>query len=298
MFLSTLKKIVPLKIIKDGSFDNLGFISDPHAKMLTFFESSRHKDLIRSSKGITCIITKKELAKSLKNVKGIVVCEDPRLAFYKIHNYLAKEHFYWKDFFSQIDKSAKIHPKALVAKKNVRIGANTVIEANVVVPERCLIGKNVHIMSGVVLGSIGLQVSRFKEGVVDMAHAGGIKIDDNVQVMPGAVIASAVFRQLTNIGRSSRIGNLAFISHNVQMGERCFVGHGSIINGNVIIGKDVWIGPGSVISNNLEIGDKARVCLGSTVINNVLTEQSVIGPVAIEKRRMLDHIKSLRSKDA
>lgn len=294
MLLSSLKKICPLEIIKDASFATCGFISDPKKDMLTFFESVRHQDVLTGLKEVSCVITTKELVEKLKHVKGIAIAKNPRLVFYKIHNYLANSKFYWKDFSTVIAKSAKVHPKAVIAEKNVRIGSDTVIEANTVISERCLIGKGVQIMPQVVLGSIGLQVSRFEEGVIDMVHAGGIKIGDHVQIMPGAVIACAVFGELTTIEEGSRIGNLAFISHNVQMGRRCFVGHASVINGNVIIGKDVWIGPGAILSNNITIGDNARICLGSTVINNVALGQSVIGCVAIEKKKMLNHIASVK----
>lgn len=298
MLLSRLKKIGSLEIIRNASFGTLGFISDPQKDMLIFIESSSHGALIRGLEEVSCVVTKKELVENFAGIKGLAVSDNPRLSFYKMHNYLAKTSFYWKDFPTQIAGSAKVHPTALIAKKNVRIGPDTVIEANAIIPERCLIGRGVKIMAGVVLGSIGLQVTRFREGVLDMIHAGGIRIDNNVQIMPNSVIAYAVFGQLTTIGQDSRIGNLTFISHNVKMGLRCFVGHGSVINGNVMIGDDVWIGPGTTLSNNIIIGSNTRVCLGSTVIDNVGPGQSIIGCVAIDKKKMLGYMKSIRGQDA
>src|SRR3989339_744206 len=102
MRLSSLEKIGSFKTVRDASFDTPRFVSDPRENMLTFFESSRYEGLIG-------------------DVKGIAVAEDPRLAFHKIHNYLAREHFYWKDFPTQIAGTAKVHPKASIAEKNVRI---------------------------------------------------------------------------------------------------------------------------------------------------------------------------------
>jgi UDP-3-O-[3-hydroxymyristoyl] glucosamine N-acyltransferase len=201
MLLSALKEAGDLEIIKDAAFENLGFVSDPQTRMLTFFESARHEVLMGSLKDVACVITRKELVKSL--------------------------------------------------------------------------------------GSVGLQVSRFPEGVIDMAHAGGIRIGDNVQVMSNAVVAPAVFRQSTTIAKGSRIGNVAFISHNAHLGPRCFVGHGSVINGNVRVGQDAWIGPGAVLCNNITIGAKAHIALGSTVIKNVAPGQRMMGPFATEKQRSL-----------
>jgi UDP-3-O-[3-hydroxymyristoyl] glucosamine N-acyltransferase len=284
MLLSALKKTGMLEVVRDAAFENLGFVSDPQPKMLTFFESARHEGLLKSLQGVSCVITKKELAAALKDVKGLAVAGDPRLAFYRIHNHLAQQGFYWEDFPTRISKSAKVHPRAWIAERNVVIGSGAVIEANAVIAERCVLGRQVHVMTGAVLGSIGLQVSRFPEGVVDMAHAGSIEVGDNVQIMAGAVIAGAVFRQSTVIGKGSRIGNLAFVSHNARLGPRCFVGHGSIVNGNVQVGRDVWIGPGAVLTNNITIGDEARIALGSTVIRNVGAGKRMIGYFATEKQ--------------
>jgi UDP-3-O-[3-hydroxymyristoyl] glucosamine N-acyltransferase len=282
MFLSALKRIGPLTIVKDAAFENLGFVSDSQPRMLTFLENVRHEGLIRSLKGVACVITRKELVKSLGPVRGIAVADDPRLAFFKVHNYLAKTSFYWTDFPTTIAKTARVHPRAWIAEKNVRIGARAIIEPNAVISERCIVGQRVHIMAGAVLGSVGLQVSRFPSGVVDMAHAGGIRIGDDAQVMSNAVIAPAVFRQSTTIAQGSRIGNVAFISHNVRLGARCFVGHGSVINGNVKVGRDAWIGPGVVLCNNIVIGPRAFIALGSTVIKDVAAGRRMMGSFAAE----------------
>lgn len=297
MILSDLGKIVDFNIIRDSSFNNLGFLSDPQEAMLTFFEDNSFMKLLKNSGEISCIITKEKFAGKFDNIKGLAVSADPRLDFIKIHNYLTETDFYWEDFPTRISRSAVVHPKAFIADKNVEIGPDSIIGPNATIQERCRIGKNVNIMAGVVTGSIGRQSTKINGSVIDMMHAGGLSIGDNVVIMPNSVIATAVFKQMTTIGGHSRIGNLVFISHNVHIGPNCFVGHGATINGNINIGKDVWIGPGSVISNNLNIGDNARVCLGSTVINDVKEGQDIIGSVAIEKRKMLRHIGRLIHKD-
>jgi UDP-3-O-[3-hydroxymyristoyl] glucosamine N-acyltransferase len=126
-----------------------------------------------------------------------------------------------------------------------------------------------------------------------MAHAGGLSVEDNVEVFANAVIARAVFRQMTSVGEHSRIGNGAFVSHNVQLGKRCFVGHNSSINGNTTVGDDTWIGPNATISNLLRIGERSRISLGAVVIRSVPPDTHVTGMSAIAHRRMLRHIASI-----
>lgn len=295
MMIHEFENIIPVKVRHDGSFIALGFLSDPQTDMLVFLDDKKCLDSMSQTPGISCVITTEELAGHLNHITGLAISENPRHAFFCLHNYLARHsQFYWVDFPTEIDRTAQIHPLACIAEKNVRIGHNTIVEANVTISERCLIGAEVVIRAGAVLGSIGFQTTRFRDSMVDMIHAGGIEINDRVDILSNAVIARAVFKQFTTIGKDSRIGNLAFLSHNVQVGPRCFIGHGSVVNGNVRIGTDVWIGPGATIANSVKIGDCAQVSLGSTVISDVLPGQRVTSNIAIEHKKMLRYMALLK----
>jgi len=120
-----------------------------------------------------------------------------------------------------------------------------------------------------------------------------VRVHDHVQIFANAVIARAVFRQMTTIGEYSQIGNGAFVSHNVQIGKRCFIGHKSTINGNTSIEDDAWIGPNATISNMLRIGHEAQVSLGAVVIRSVPPKARVTGMTAMDHRRMLRHMASV-----
>jgi UDP-3-O-[3-hydroxymyristoyl] glucosamine N-acyltransferase len=295
MMLNEFKKVASIEVWRDGSFSTLGFLSDPQPDMLVFIEDKKYTEILDRTPKVSCVITTDELGKRLEHIPGLAVSSNPRLAFFILHNYLVRHtDFYWTDFPTKIDKTAQIHPHAYIAEKNVQIGPDTIIGPNVTISERCLIGSEVVIRPGVVLGSAGFQTTQFREGIIDMIHAGGIQINDKVDILSNAVISHAVFRQFTTIGHETRIGNLAFLSHNVQIGPRCFIGHGGIINGNVKIGADVWIGPGATIVNNIEIGDRAIVSLGSTVIENVSPGQRVTSNIAIDHKKYLRHIASIK----
>jgi UDP-3-O-[3-hydroxymyristoyl] glucosamine N-acyltransferase LpxD len=178
--------------------------------------------------------------------------------------------------------------------RNVRIGAHTVIGPNTTVMERCTIGASVTVWPGVVLGSAGFQTARSNGETIDMLHAGGIVVHDRVEILSNAVVAAAVFRQATTIGENARIGNLAFLSHNVQVRPRSFIGHGATVNGNVRIGADVWIGPGATVTNNITLADGAKVSLGATVTKDVPPGKRVTGMLAIDHASMIRHLASLK----
>jgi UDP-3-O-[3-hydroxymyristoyl] glucosamine N-acyltransferase len=216
-----------------------------------------------------------------------------------LHNHLARHtDFYGAHAPTVVDPSADVDPTASIAGLDVQVGPRAVVGPHVTIRGRCRIGAGVVLHPGVVLGAEGFQTSRFDGGVLDMAHAGGLHIGDHVTVHANAVVARALFDEETVVGEWSRIGNLAFVSHNVHIGRRCFVGHGAVINGNVVVGEDSWIGPGSTVCDRLRIGAGARVTMGAAVIDDVAPGQRVTGSVAVEHRTFLRHIAAITGKRA
>lgn len=277
-----------IQVLRDAQCATLGFFSDPQPGMLGFLESSDHLPKLQHMEQVAAVITTPDMAARISPSCGLAVAGNPRLAFFQIHNYLATHtSFYWQDFPTWIDPTAQIHPQAHIAERNVRIGPRTVIEPTAVILERTQVGADCLIRAGAVLGCNGFQIARDGEGTVDLIHAGGVLVEDNAQILANAAVAAAVFRQFTRIGTGVRIGTLAFVSHNVQVGRRALIGHGCVVNGNVVIGDDVWIGPGASIANNVVIGKGAAVSLGSAVIGNVAPGSRVTGNVAMDHRKFL-----------
>jgi UDP-3-O-[3-hydroxymyristoyl] glucosamine N-acyltransferase len=285
-----LSEIVPaagVEVHRDGEFRNLGFLGDHQAGMLVFLEESRFLTSLRQNQGVGAVLTTPDLAGQIPGHLAMGVCTQPRLTFARIHNHLAGAGFYWDDFVTVIDPDAEVHPSAWVAEKNVLIGRNSRVGPHVSILERCVIEEEVVIGAGAVLGGWGFQTVRTHRPMLEMQHAGGLTIHDCVQILPGAVIATGLFRRNTEIHEEVRVGSQAFISHAVQVGARAFIGHGAVVNGNVAIGEEAWIGPGAVISNNLEIGERAFVTLGAVVIRNVSPGSRVSGDFARSHEKAL-----------
>jgi UDP-3-O-[3-hydroxymyristoyl] glucosamine N-acyltransferase len=284
-----------LELVRDGEFENLGFLFDSQPGKLCFLEKSSFRNQALRSRGLSCLLTTRELAPTMSEIPGLAVCANPRRVFFDLHNHLARSgEFYGASFASEIDQGALIHPRAWIAERNVRIRAGCRVGANATIEEGATLGSDVEIGAGVVVGAEGFQSYREGTSMVDMIHAGGVLVETGARILANAVVARAVFHQETVIGENSRIGNLAFISHAVRIGKRCFIAHHATVNGNVEIEDDAWIGPGATIAHNLRIGRDAKVSLGSTVIRDVAAGQRVTGSIALEHRKMLGHWVSLR----
>jgi UDP-3-O-[3-hydroxymyristoyl] glucosamine N-acyltransferase len=259
--------------------------------MLTFLEDRRHLQELCASNSVAVVITTRDLAREIPAGIGVAIASRPRRVFTTLHNAIVAEtDFYGRSSPSVADPTARIHPRAFIAGENVRIGPEAIVEANAVIQSGCALGRGVVVRSGAVLGGAGFQTCRDDEGFLEMLHAGTLELEDGAQVFSNATIARGLFRQATRIGAATRVGNNAFISHNVEIGARCFIGHGVVVNGNTSIGAQSWIGPGAVLANNLRIGHSARISLGAVVIRDIAAGEHVSGNFAIPHRRLLRHI--------
>ena len=150
----------------------------PLPKMLVFLENARQLPLLRHLDA-ACVLTTAALAPEMSGIPGLAVSAGPRLAFFQIHNYLCRHtDFFWTDFDTEIGAGTVIHPRAVIAERNVRIGPACRIGPNVTVAEHCIIGAGVVLRPGAVLGAEGFQTSRFPGCVLDMEHAGGLRVGD------------------------------------------------------------------------------------------------------------------------
>ena len=288
-------QLIPFEVVTDSEFETLGFLGDPAPRMLTFAEDHKYLREAVHEAQVSAVLTTPELARTVPARIGVAVTAFPRRDFFRLHNALAHQTaFYGEPIASRIDESARIHPRASVAPQGVVVGPDVTIEANAVIGSGCTLGCGVMVRAGAVLGSTGFQTCRDETGYIELKHTGSLLVEESVEIFANATIALGLFRQTTRIGRETRIGNNAFVSHNVEVGPRTFVGHGAIVNGHVRIGREVWIGPRAVITNSVSIGDCARISLGSVVVSHLNPGEHVSGNFAVPHRRLLRHVASLK----
>jgi UDP-3-O-[3-hydroxymyristoyl] glucosamine N-acyltransferase len=288
MTLSQASELTDWEVVRDGTFANLGFLSDPMPRMLTFVEDRRFVASALAQADVSCILTSPELSALVPGPVALALTGCPRQTFFRLHNQLARRtNFYGADTPTVIDQTAEIHPRCWIDEHNVVIGPGVKVGPNATIVGRVVIGAGTVVHPGAVVGSAGFQTSRLDQDPIEMAHAGSVEIGADCHVFANAVIARGLFRQATRAGRESRIGNGAFVSHNCVLGERVFVGHGAVVNGNVRVGQNVWIGPGATLKHGITIGDGAKISLGATVARDVAGGTRVTGSLAIDHRRML-----------
>ncbi len=144
------------------------------------------------------------------------------------------------------------------------------------------IGRNCRVHAGAVLGAPGFGYSRAPNGsLIPFPQIGGVRIDDDVEIGANSCVDSGAL-EATRIGAGTRVDDLVYIAHNVDIGRDCLIMAGAIICGSSQIGDRAEISPGAVVRDKCRVGAAARVGLGAVVVCHIASGATVIGLPAKE----------------
>ncbi len=290
MKLSDAAMRAPLRSVRDAEFDDLALLGASSGRVLVYAGDARTLERLAKTSAAVAVVTTAELADAVSSSLGLAVADHPEAAFYDLHRWLhASSDFYWDDFATVIDPSARVHERAYVAPRNVRIGARAVVEPNATVLERVAIGEDSVVRVGAVIGSEGFEFkgpamrqgratrAEWDYGKTNVAvpHAGSVEIGARVEIQANSTVDRSLFRLPTRIGDDTKIDNLVHVAHSVRIGSRCLIAAGATLAGSVVVGDEVWIGPHAVISSGVHLGDGCAIVIGSTITKDVAAGERV-----------------------
>jgi UDP-3-O-[3-hydroxymyristoyl] glucosamine N-acyltransferase len=287
-------------------------VQDANVGDVTFFNDLKYENDIKITKASACIVNKK-LAKYLNKKTIPIISQNPLLDFYKtvytfypdsatdnerVVNSKNKNQFFKKNISigenSLIDKSASIGKDTdvgnnVIIKQNVHIGKNCKIGSNVII-ENALLGDNIIIKSGTLIGQTGFGFNFEKKKRIKFPHIGRVIIENDVLIGSFCTIDRGSLTD-TVIGEFTSIDNQVQIAHNVKIGNHCMIAAQSGIAGSTIIGNNVKIGGQTGISGHLSIGNNVKIGGKSGVIADIDDNQTVMGYPAKSIRDFLTNKK-------
>ena len=197
-----------------------------------------------------------------------MVVDDPYACFIDVCN-----HFFPNERMA----GNNIHPTAILG--SVELGQNIDIGAHVVI-DHTIIGDNVTIQPGAVIGSDGFgfdHANRGEQGeLIRFPHYGNVIIENDVEIGANAVIDRGTLGS-TIIRKGVKIDNLVHVAHNADIGEHTALVAHSMIAGSVTIGAGSWIAPHAAIRQQQTLGKGVLVGLGAVVVTDVEDGQTVVG---------------------
>lgn len=307
MKVKEIAEIIGGKIIGDENVVITGVSGIKEAKEgdLTFIANKKYKNLLYSTRA-SAIIVGPDINNSVNAT--LIQVENPSLAFAKIMSIVGPE---------PIKFSPGIHPTAIIGKNvvlgkdvsiqpyaiiedNVKIGDRTVIGAcvyvghytqigsdcliypQVVIRERIKIGDRVIIHPGTVIGGDGFGFATVKGVHHKIPQIGTVEIGNDVEIGSNVTIDRARFDK-TYIGNGVKIDNLVQIAHNVYIGDNSIIVAQVGISGSTVIGKNVIIAGQAGIIGHIVVGDNSVIGGKAGVTKNVPPNTHVTGFPAREK---------------
>jgi len=273
---------------KERYFSNLKPILEADSDSLVFIGAERKDkiDLIRQTRAqiIICDMTV-NLAPNLFESKCLIQVDNPKLVFLRIGNALFKIRSHYG-----IHPSAVIHPDADIHQDTYigpftyigrcSIGEGTFIYGHAHLYDKTVVGKNVIIHAGCVIGADGYgYIKNENDELENFPHIAGVTIKDNVEIGGQTNIDRGALSN-TILMEGAKIDTLVHIGHNAVVGRHSLVMADAMIGGSTVIGDYAWISPSSVLRDQIKIGERAMVGLGSVVTKDIPAGETWVGSPA------------------
>lgn len=252
---------------------------------ISFLADRRYRDELASTRASACFVTAADAERTPEGCAGLIT-PNPLAAYARAAARLHRPRRIEAGVAS-IHPSAEFEDEVIVAPgavigANVRIGRGGYVGANAVVsvgvcigrggaigPRAsvgfALIGDNVQILAGAVIGESGFGVAMGGGGAIDVPQLGRVILQDGVSVGANSCIDRGMWDD-TVIGENSKIDNLVQIGHNVRMGRNCAAAAHTGISGSAVIGDRVRLGGRVGIADHVVIGDGAQLMAGAGVM--------------------------------
>ncbi|HCY87210.1 MAG TPA: UDP-3-O-(3-hydroxymyristoyl)glucosamine N-acyltransferase [Desulfobacteraceae bacterium] len=284
----------------DRSVAGISSFDDAGSNHLTFAVDQGYLSRLDQSRA-AAVLVPEGTSPDAASGKVLLVHTAPKIAFFKVVEF----------FFPTPEMTAGIHPTAVLGK-NVQLGEDIVIEANVFVGDNTSIGSGTRIManayvgdhcrigdgcefkpnvtvmdrssigdrvtihSGTVIGSDGYGFAQADGTHNKLIHTGHVEIGDDAEIGACTTIDRGTLG-VTRIGKGVKMDNQIHIAHNVKIGDNSLVVAQVGIAGSTSIGKNVIIAGKAGISGHLTIGDNAIVGPYAGVSANVAAGEIVSG---------------------
>jgi UDP-3-O-[3-hydroxymyristoyl] glucosamine N-acyltransferase len=316
IYLADLMNLLNVKYSdkKKIKIENIQDLSDASKNDISFFNSLKYQKILKHSKA-KYIITSAKYEDQVKLYSNPIIVKDVLKSVYSIIKI-----FYENSLNDAVDLNVSNPNKeifnnvtfgknVLLGKnvkigKNTLIGHNTIIESNVVLGSNCIIGNNiliknsiigndVRILDGSVIGKKGFGFLPNQNKNVRYPHIGMVIIEDNVEIGSNNTIDRGSISN-TYIGKNSFLDNQVHIAHNVRIGKNCIITGQVGLAGSCVVGDFVQIGGQAGISGHLKIGNNVKIGGGSGVIKDIPENTNVMGYPAKNIRSFLKKSKNGR----
>ncbi len=175
----------------------------------------------------------------------------------------------------KMGKNVKIYPQVYIGD-NVKIGDDTILYAGCKIYHDCVLGSNVTIHSGAVIGADGFgfaptDTANYKK----IPQIGNVILEDFVEIGSNTTVDRATMGH-TIIRKGAKLDNLIQIGHNVEVGESTVMAAQAGVAGSTKIGRNCMFGGQAGITGHITVADEVKLTAKAGVLSSIEEKGAIL----------------------
>jgi UDP-3-O-[3-hydroxymyristoyl] glucosamine N-acyltransferase len=172
----------------------------------------------------------------------------------------------------------------VVLYPGVRAGSHLFAHAHAVVREDCVLGDNVTLENGAIVGADGFGFARTEAGHWEkIPQSGPVRLGNRVDVQANACIDRATVGA-TEIGDGTKVDNLVQVGHGSRVGENTLLCAQTGLAGSSVVGNNVILAGQTGIAGHCTVGDGVILTAQSAVSHDVPPGKTISGSPGFDNR--------------
>jgi UDP-3-O-[3-hydroxymyristoyl] glucosamine N-acyltransferase len=172
----------------------------------------------------------------------------------------------------------------VVLYSGVQAGSHFFAHAHAVVRENCVLGDNVTLENGAIIGADGFGFAKNEAGHWEkIPQSGPVRLGNRVDVQANATIDRATVGA-TEIGDGSKVDNLVQVGHGSRVGENTLLCAQTGLAGSSVIGNNVILAGQTGIAGHCSVGDGVVLTAQSAVSHDVPPGKVISGSPGFDNR--------------
>jgi UDP-3-O-[3-hydroxymyristoyl] glucosamine N-acyltransferase len=172
----------------------------------------------------------------------------------------------------------------VVLYPGVEAGSHFFAHAHAVVRENCILGDNVTLENGAVIGADGFGFAKNEAGHWEkIPQSGPTRLGNRVDVQANACIDRATVGA-TEIGDGTKVDNLVQIGHGSRVGENTLVCAQTGLAGSSVVGNNVILAGQAGVAGHCTVGDGAILTAQTGVSHDIPAGKMVSGSPGFDNR--------------
>jgi UDP-3-O-[3-hydroxymyristoyl] glucosamine N-acyltransferase len=172
----------------------------------------------------------------------------------------------------------------VVLYPGVQTGERFFAHAHAVVRENCILGDDVTLENGVIIGADGFGFAKNEAGHWEkIPQSGPVRLGSRVDVQANATIDRATVGA-TEIGDGTKVDNLVQVGHGSRVGENTLLCSQTGLAGSSVIGNNVILAGQVGIAGHCTVGDGVILTAQSAVSHDVPPGKVISGSPGFDNR--------------